>query len=136
RAFWFDLADPVQRFVEIEMTRMRALAQRIDDPDVEAAQRGNAFGRQTFDVGRVGHVAEPEAEGRDVAMTLQDREGIYRSTLPVDRNCPARHKTPFDGDRRIFATRGRRETIAEAGIHGPRCRLIHIDVDPAALVHE
>ena len=39
-------------------------------------------------------------------------------------------------DRRIFAAGRRHEAIAEAGMHGARGRLVEIDVDAAALVHE
>ena len=39
-------------------------------------------------------------------------------------------------NRRIFAAGRRHEAIAEAGLHSLRGRLVEIDVDAAALVHE
>ena len=58
------------------MARMRGLAQRIDDPDVEPSHRGDALGRQALDVGRVGHFAEAEAQGWNVSVVLQDRQHV------------------------------------------------------------
>ena len=37
------------------MARMRPVAQRVDDPDIEAGQSRDAFGRQTAEIGRIGH---------------------------------------------------------------------------------
>ena len=65
------------------MAWMWAFAKRIDDPDIEAGKRGDTFRWQAFDVGRIGQVAKPEAEGRDVAMVLQDRQG------PIGPPCPS-----------------------------------------------
>src|SRR5512139_1105775 len=71
RTFRFDPCDPLERLVQIEMARVRLSAKCINDPDLKACERGNAFGRQAFDVGRVGDVTEAEAKGRDVAVVLQ-----------------------------------------------------------------
>ena len=98
RALRLDPGDPGQRLVEIEMARMRRLAQRVDDPDVEAGQRRDAFGRQALDVGGIGHVAEAEAERGDVAVLLQDRQGLDRAALPLDGDRLARHQ-PLLGQR-------------------------------------
>src|SRR3990167_6685527 len=62
RPFRLDPPDPVQRLVEIEVAGVRRLAQRVDDPDVETGQKAEAFWLQTFDVGRVGDVADAKAE--------------------------------------------------------------------------
>ena len=68
------------------MAWMWAFAKCIDDPDIEAGKRGDTFRWQAFDVGRIGDVAKPEAEGRDVAMVLQDRQGLDWAALPIDRD--------------------------------------------------
>ena len=46
------------------------------------------------------------------------------------------HQPALAQDRRIFAAGRRHEAIAEAGVQGARGRLVEIDVDAAALVHE
>ena len=46
-------------------------------------------GGSALDVGRIGHVAEAEAERGDVAVVLQHRQRLDRATLPVDRHRPA-----------------------------------------------
>ena len=48
----------------------------------------------------------------------------------------AGHQPVLAQDRRIFAAGRRHEAIAEAGVQGARGRLVHVDVDAAALVHE
>src|SRR5215831_19851888 len=83
-ALWFDSADPIQSLVQIEVAWMWALAERVDDPDVEAGQCRDAFRRQSFDVGGIGNVAKTKAKGRDVAVVLQHRQGFDRARLTVD----------------------------------------------------
>ena len=68
-----DPLDPFERQVEMEMARMRPVPQRVDDPQLDAGERGNACRRQIDEIGRIGHGAEPEAERDDVAMVLQQR---------------------------------------------------------------
>jgi phosphoribosyl 1,2-cyclic phosphate phosphodiesterase len=72
RPFGLHARDPAQRLVEVEMARVRRLAQRVHDPNVEAGQGGQAGLRQALDIGGIGHVAEAEAERRDIAVVLQD----------------------------------------------------------------
>ena len=56
-AFRFQPFDPVQRFGEREMTRMRPVAQRIDDPDIEILERVDGLGIEIADVRRIGQAA-------------------------------------------------------------------------------
>src|SRR5579872_1260951 len=60
--------DPVKRIVEAEMGRMGAIAQRVDDPQVQALEEGKARVRYLFYVRRVSERAEPEAERADLAV--------------------------------------------------------------------
>src|SRR5580700_828453 len=67
-----EAADPLQCIVEREMARVRPIAQRVDDPDVEAGQRRGAFRRHAGQVAGIGEVAEAKTERSDVAVLLQD----------------------------------------------------------------
>ena len=120
RALGLDALDPGERLGQAEMARMRRVAQRVDDPDVEPGQRRGAFGRQVAEVAGIGEAAEAEAERGDVAVLLQDGQGGDRAALPR-RSSPA---VPgaiavLGDDRRIFAAGRRREAIAEAVAQRP-----------------
>src|SRR5262245_13896647 len=131
-----DPRDPFQCLVEIEMARVWALAQRVDDPDLESRKRRDAVGRQTLDISRIGHIAKAEAQGRDIAVILQNRQRLDWATLSVNGDRVARDQALFSGDGRIFAAGRRHEAIAEAGMHGTRGGFVEIDIDAAALVDE
>ena len=117
--------------VEAEMARMRLVAQRIDDPEVEPGERRDALVRQVAEVARIGQAAEAEAERGDVAMLLQERQRGDRAALPRRSSpaCPAASRCSFE-DRRIVAAGRRREAIAEARRACIRAvALVEIDVD-------
>ena len=93
-------------------------------------------GGRLLDVGRVRQIAEAEAERRDIAVLLQHRQDRNRASLPLDGQRMTRRQPVLLGDRRIVAAWWRHEAIAEAGVHGARRRLVHVDVDAAALADE
>src|SRR5579864_5856197 len=84
----FEAFDPAERVRERKVTRMRRVAQRVDDPDVEIGQGVEADIRDRTEVDRIGEIAETKAERSDVAMLLQDRQGGEWPSLPLDRNRP------------------------------------------------
>jgi uncharacterized cupin superfamily protein len=53
--------DPVQALGQVHVARMRIVAERVDDPDLEAGHQRQALRRQRLDVGRIGQSTEPEA---------------------------------------------------------------------------
>src|SRR5262249_47636059 len=63
-----DARDPLQRLVDAQMGRVRLVAQRVHDPDIEAGKGGNARRWQVDQVAGVGDRTEAITEGRDVAM--------------------------------------------------------------------
>ena len=72
-ARWLDALDPGERIRDAEMARVRRVAQRIDDPQIEPGERRHAVGRQLDQVARIRDIAEAEAERLDVAVILQER---------------------------------------------------------------
>jgi len=75
--------DPLERFGDREMARVRPVPQRVDDPDIEAFKRRNRFRRHTGKVAGIGEAAEPEAQRGDIAMLLQDADGQIQETHSV-----------------------------------------------------
>src|ERR1700693_4813867 len=67
-----DALDPRQRILDGEMTRMRRIAQRVEDPDFEVAQHRHAVRRNPVEVARIRQIPEPEAERMDLAVGLQE----------------------------------------------------------------
>src|ERR1700728_1811977 len=54
--------DPAERVGEGEMTRMRPVAQRVDDPDFEIGQSGAGVRRHAAEVAGIGEIADATAE--------------------------------------------------------------------------
>ena len=63
--------DPSKRVGNRKMGRMRTPAQRVNDPDIEATERGDRGVRQVDEIARIGQPRDPEAKGVDVAMRLE-----------------------------------------------------------------
>src|SRR2546423_10935228 len=61
RAFRSDPLDPPQRVGDREMTGMRRIAQRVENPDLEIAQHLHVCFRHAVEVARICEIAEPEA---------------------------------------------------------------------------
>ena len=66
------------------MARMRRIAQRVDDPEIEIFQRVKAFGRNVVKVRRISSVADAVAERRNTAMLNQKRGQGEGTALPLD----------------------------------------------------
>ena len=124
--------DPGERVVEREMARVRPVAQRIDDPDVEAGERRDALRRQAAQVARIGEVAEAEAEEAMSPCSCRIGSAVIGAALPLDGDGLAGRQPVLGDDRRIVAAGRRREAIAEAGAHRLRRVLVEIDVDALA----
>ena len=54
------------------MARVRPVAQRVDDPDIEIGQGGRALSRNAAEVARIADIAEAKAERGNIAVLLQD----------------------------------------------------------------
>jgi len=89
RARRLDPPDPVQRVRDAEMARMRHMAQRIDDPEVESGERRDTGLRHVVQVARIRDVAEPEPERLDVAVILRERISIGPPGPGIDSGTPA-----------------------------------------------
>src|SRR5262249_56279327 len=80
-----DPLDPAERVGDAEMARMRAVAQRVHDPDLESLQRRDAPLRQATEVARVGKRTETEAPRGDIAVLLPPRAPAQQHALPTHR---------------------------------------------------
>src|SRR5262245_9305054 len=136
RAPGIDAPDPGQRIIDAEMARMRAVAQRIHDPDFGPRERSHARLRQAAQVAGIGKRAEAKTQRRNIAVLLQDGQGLDRTALPVDAQAPAWLEPVLGHDRRVLAARCRLEAVVEARAHRLRGGLIQIDVDPPPAVQE
>src|SRR5579871_1035210 len=128
--------DPLERFGDREMARVRLVAQSIDDPQINASERRNAFRRQVAQVARVRDVADTEAERRDVAVVLQERQRGDRAALACDDDRFAGLDPMLVKNWRIVAAGRCHEAIAEAKIENPRSRLVEIDIDTSSMPQE
>ena len=108
--------DPGQRVVDAEMAGMPGIAQPVDDPEFEMFQKRPARGRDVADIGRVGGLADPIAERRNIAVLQEERRKRHRTALPFDGAAFAgldRHDGPGSADSRCLAARrSNRKTAA------------------------
>ncbi len=111
--------DPVERLRQREMARMRRVAQRIHDPDIEARQRR----RRCHPACRPGRPntrcrrTESPSDGMS-PWSLQDRQGGDRRRRRPSIVTGSPGADPVLGqDRRILAAGRRHEAIAEARMH-------------------
>src|SRR5882672_6504330 len=136
RAFRADAVDPSERQVEVKMTRMRPVPERVDDPQLDAGERLYGSLRHIHQVGRVGHGTEAESEGGDVAVGEQERHRRDGAARSRDRHRLAR------GDRvprevwRIAAARRGHEAISEPQREDAPGRLVCIHVYPPLMGDE
>src|SRR5262249_47480985 len=77
-----DARDPGKRQRQMRVARMLGVAQRVDDPALDAFERGERRLVQSVDVARIGERPEAETERADAAMALP--EALYRKRAP----CP------------------------------------------------
>ena len=77
-----DALDPGHCVVHAEVARMRLVAQRIHDPEIETRQGFYARVRQVDEVARIGDRAEAKTQRRKVAMVLEERQDGDRPPLP------------------------------------------------------
>ena len=96
---------------------MRRIAQRIDDPEIEAFEIVTTFGRDAVQIWRIGDIAEAEAERGDLAMIETEGHRLDRTTRPAHRAEFSRLQPPFCKQRRIIAAFRRLEDIAEMLAH-------------------
>jgi len=73
RAAGFDPCDPGERIVDAEVARVRPVAQRIHDPDLDTGKRRDASLREPAEVAGIRKPPEAEAQGENIAMLLEDR---------------------------------------------------------------
>src|SRR5579862_6947624 len=111
------------------MARVRPVAQRIHNPEIETGQRRCAFGRHGAQVARVAQVAKAKAIRRNVAVDLQQRQSRDGPAVASDGQRLAGYQPMFAHDRWILTARRRLEAIAEALVHGLRGGFIEIYID-------
>src|SRR5579862_8013272 len=132
RAPWRDPLDPCQRLADREMSRMRRVAQRIDDPQIEPRERRNALRREVTHIARISCRAEPEAKRGNVAMILQERQRSDSAAGAFDRDRFAGAQPVLVKNWRIGAAWRLDETVLESRVDDLTGRLVEIDVDTAA----
>ena len=66
------------------MGRVRTIAQRVDDPQVQAFEEGKARFGNAFDIRRVGERSEAKAERADVAVVEIERHCLDRPARTFD----------------------------------------------------
>ena len=89
------------------------IAQPVDDPEFEIFQKRPAFGRDVADIRRIGGVADPIAERRNIAVLQDERRKRHRTALPFDGAAFAGFDRVMVQDRRIVAARRRHEAIGK-----------------------
>src|SRR3954452_3442411 len=95
--------DPRKRFLDGEVARMRRIAECINDPDIEALKMLERLLWEIAHIGRVGDVAEAEAERLGLPMTLAEGQRLDRAPCSLDADHGARPYLVAVEDRRIFA---------------------------------
>src|SRR5260370_29519083 len=136
RALRADAVDPSQRQVEVKMTRMWPVPERVDDPQLDAGERLYGGLRHIDEVGRVGHGAEAESERPDVAVGELERQRRDGAARARDRHRLTR------GDRMprevwwVAAARRGYEAISEPERQDAPGRLARIHVDPPLMGNE
>src|SRR5947199_4491134 len=98
-----DALDPRQRILDGEMTRMRRIAQRVENPDFEISQYRYAVRRDTVEIARIREIAEPEAERMHVAVGLEERGDHDGAAGALDRQRPICLEPMLGQDRWILA---------------------------------
>src|SRR5579862_2312977 len=117
------------------MARMLRVAQRVDDPALDAVERLERRVVEAVDVARIGERAETEAERADAAVSLPEALYRNRAPCPYDLERPERlFDHPRRDDGRIAAAFRLHEAIAEAREHALSRGIVHVDVDLAAHV--
>src|SRR3954447_785984 len=71
-----DAVDPAQGHLEVGVARVRAVAERVDDPDVEALEAVQRLVREAVGVGRVGEAADAEAPALAAAVLLAEGDDL------------------------------------------------------------
>ena len=127
--FRVDAFDPAQGVVEAEMAGVRPVPQRVHDPDVEVGKRRQARVGQADEIAGIRETVEPESEGRNVAVVLQEREDHDRAACPLDCDRLARRDPVLVRDRRIFAAGRRHEAVAELMEHDAGRGLIQVEIE-------
>ena len=71
RPFRPHLSDPGQRFCHRQMARVRRVAQRIQDPDIEIAQIRQRLIGQIVQVAGIGDAADAQSQRIDIAVNCR-----------------------------------------------------------------
>ena len=120
------------------MARMRPVAQRVDDPDIEVGQRRDACRRQTAEVAGISELAEAKAErGQCSPWSCSTGRTAIAPALPRDGDRRAGDEPVLGHDRRIFAAGRRGEAIAEPATNdSSTVALVEVDVDAPSPLEE
>src|SRR5215203_1271258 len=128
--------DPGQRLRYAKMARMGLVAQCVQNPNVEPAERLNAVRRQSAKVAGISKAIEPKTQRWDVTVLLQNRQCGNRASLPLNGQRLACLEPILASDRRVFAAWRRSEAIAEARVHDLRRAPVQIDWHALAAIDE
>src|SRR6516225_2124071 len=109
----------IQRLAQTEMGRMRAVAQGIQDQNIEVLQQAPALLRDTIDVGAVGDIADAKTEHVEMGVN----QGNRRDPLP--KNLKRFFGDPLKGELRHISqrallgiwTKSVSESVADKAFH-------------------
>src|SRR5690242_15070985 len=117
------------------MTRMRAVTQCIENPDIQPLKSCGSCSRQSTKVTGIGQVAEAKAHRCDVSVLLRERQGRNRAPFPLDDYRLVRLEPVLGDDWRILTARRGAKAISESRMQGRGGGLIKVDVDAPVLAH-
>ena len=96
--------DPGERVVEREMARVRPVAQRVHDPDVEVGQGRDARGRHAAEVAGIGELAEAKAQRGDKRRFSSGRRNGAATARRRRGSSPQRRFRPWPNAGEILRT--------------------------------
>src|SRR5687768_15486485 len=86
RAFWIDLRDILQGFVETEVSRVRLDANAIQNQNVQVLKSGNCFVGNKIQIRRVSKIVESVSDDRK--LSVDDFEGSNFEILTDTKRSP------------------------------------------------
>src|SRR5689334_6861158 len=105
--------DPHKRLADREMTRVRRVAQRIDNPHIEILQMLERLLWEIAHVRRISEPAEAKAERLAAPVNLPEGKRLDHPAWPLKMRERARRDLVAEQDRRIVAAHRRLEAIIE-----------------------
>src|ERR1700674_4657697 len=110
------------------MRRVRAIAQRVDDPDLESFKERSAPLGNAFHIRGVGEAAKAKPERADFTVIEVEGHRLDSAALSFDPAEPASSQPQIRCDRRISTAERGLKYIGECLFHNERGWLVHVDI--------